>query len=195
MKRKTLFVFGAIVLVLAVASGSFAAGKWIITKSSQVKPGAISYKNLSANARKRLQGKPGRPGAAGTPSLLQFGGQVNHGQTQCIGVWGANHQGPCLGAAYASDNNSLVFGPMPAGLTIQSLSVVASAAPDVGPVVVTVLNNGAASSLTCTIAKATTTCADSTHSFVTGAGSFLEVQVTNDPSNTTNPRFIVNFTY
>jgi hypothetical protein len=193
MKRKALFVFGAIVLALAVASGGFAANKWIITKSSQVKPGAIGYKNLSAAAKKKLRGARGAPG---TPSLLQFGGQVNHGQTLCLGGWGANHQNACLGAAYASDNNSLVFGPMPAGLTIQNLTVMTSVAPDVGPVVVTVLSNGLATSLTCTIAKATTTCADSAHSFATAAGSFLEVRVANDPSNTVNnPRFIANFTY
>ncbi len=192
MKRKTLFVFGAIALVLAVTSGSLAANKWIITKSSQVKPGAISYKDISAAAKKKLRGQRGAPGSA---AIAQFGGQVGHGQTQCIGVWGAGHQNACLGAAYAGDTNSLVLGPMPAGLTIQNLSVIASAAPDVGPVTVTVLDNGVATTLTCTIAKAAAACSDSADSFSTAAGSFLEVRVANDPSNTVNPRFIASFTY
>lgn len=192
MKRKTLFVFGAIALVLAVTSGSLAATRYIITKSSQVKPGAIAYKNLSADAKAKLKGQPGVPG---TDALAQFGGQVNHGQTQCIGLSGGTH-GSCLGTAYASDTNALVFGPMPAGLTVQNLSVVTSAAPDVGPVAITVLSNGAATLLTCTIAKSTTTCTDSANSFSTVAGSFLEVRVTNDPSNTVvNPRFVATFTY
>jgi len=190
MKRKTLLVLGAIALVLAITSGGLAANRWIITKSSQVKPGAISYRNLSAAAKKRLQGKPG------TSALAQFGGQVNHGQTLCLGNWGSNKQGACLGAAYASDTNSLVFGPMPAGLTVRKLSVVVSTAPDVGPMIVTVLNNGAATSLTCTIAKATTNCADSADSFATAAGDFVEVRVANDPTNTVNnPRFVASFTY
>jgi len=190
MKQKTLIVLGAIALVLVVTSGALATSRWIITKSSQVKPGAISYKNLSAAAKKKLQGAPG------SRSILQFDGQVNHGQSLCLGAWGSTKQGVCLGAAYASDTNSLVFGPMPAGLTVKNLSAMTSAAPDVGPAVVTVLSNGAATAVTCTIAKATTSCSDNAHSFVTTAGSFLEVKVTNDPSNTVNnPRFVANFTY
>jgi hypothetical protein len=195
MKRKTLLVFGAIALVLAVTSGSFAANRWIITKSSQVKPGAIAYKNLSAAAKKRLRGQRGAPGTAGSAALAQFGGQVNHGQTLCLGVWGANDQSPCLGAAYAGDTKSLVFGPMPAGRTIRHLSVVVSTAPAVGPMVITVLDNGGATPLTCTIPITMTTCTDTAHSFSTAAGHFLEVRATNDPSNLLNSRFIVNFTY
>ncbi len=117
------------------------------------------------------------------------------GQTLCLGVWGANHQNPCLGAAFASDNNSLVFGPMPAGLSVQNLSVAASTAPTVGPLVITVLDNGAATSLTCTISTGMTTCTDSAHSFSTSGGDFLEVRVSNDPSNTGMTRFVVSFTY
>lgn len=210
MKRKTLLVFGAIALVLAVTSGALATNRWIITKSSQVKPGAIGYKNLSAAAKAKLRGATGAPGARGpagaagpkgaagapgTSALAQFGGAVAHGATVCLGFWGAIGQSPCLGAAYASDTKSLVFGPMPAGLTIQKLTAVASIAPDVGPLVITVLNNGASTPLTCTIPKAATTCTDIAHSFSTSAGSFLEVRVSNDPSNSVSPKFIVSFAY
>jgi hypothetical protein len=198
MKRKMLLVVGAIALVLAVTSGSLAANRWIIRKSSQVKPGAISYGNLSAAAKKKLQGKPGTPGtpgAPGTSALAQFAGQVNHGQTLCIATWGTSRPSACLGAAYASDTNALVFGPMPAGQPVGNLSAAASAAPNVGPVTITVLNNGVATAVTCTIAKSTTSCTDTAHSFSTAAGSFLEAKVTNDPSNTVSPRFVVSFTY
>src|SRR5205809_7245379 len=100
MKQKTVIVLGVIALVLAFTSGAFATSRWIITKSSQVKPGAISYNNLSKGAKKKLRGAPG------SRALLQFDGQVNHGQTWCLGAWGSTKQGVCLGAAYASDTNS-----------------------------------------------------------------------------------------
>jgi len=207
MKRKTLLVFGAIALVLAVTSGGLAANRWIITRSTQVKPGAISYKNLSRAAKKKLRGQRGQrgpagvrgvagpAGPAGTDALAQFGGSVHHGQTMCLAASAANTQGACLTSGYANDAKSIVFGPTPAGLTIQKLSAAASIAPNAGPVVVTVLNNGVATSLSCTIAKATTSCTDSAHSFTTAAGSFLQVRVSNDTTNAVNPRFAVTFAY
>ena len=189
MKRKALLVFGAIALVLVATAGGLAAGRYIITKSSQVKNGAIGYKDLSRGAKKKLRGHrgpPGQPGApggpagpsgppgpAGTDALEQFGGHVDPGQTMCIGVWGSNHQGPCLTSNYASDNNARVFGPMPAGLTIQNFSVGVSQAPNVGSMVITVLDNGAATAITCTIPKGSTSCSDGADSFLTSAGDFL----------------------
>jgi hypothetical protein len=201
MTRKALLVLGAIALVLAVTSGGVAASTWIITKSSQVKPGAIAYKNLAPGAKAKLRGPrgatgvPGGPGGPGTSALAQFGGLVNHGQTLCLGAWASSGQGPCLGAAYAADTHSLVYGPMPAGLTVQHLSAVAATAPNVGPMTITVLDNGGSTVLTCIIPKTATTCTDSAHSFSTAAGDFLEVRVTNDPANTVNSRFVVSFTY
>lgn len=215
MKRKTLVVLAAIALVLAITSSGFAAHKWIISRSSQVRPGVIGYKQLSRAAKKKLRGQRGPQGVPGTPggppgpsgppgpagqpgdgALAQFGGRVDHGQTQCLGVWGSNKQGPCLTTSYATDNSSRVFGPMPDGLTIQDLAVVVAPAPNVAPMVITVLDNGAATSLTCTIAKAATSCADSADSFVTTAGDFIELKVTNNVANTLpKPRFVASFSY
>lgn len=326
MNKKTLLVIGTIAFVLAAASSGLAASKWIITKPSQVKPGAIGYKNLSAKARKKLrghtgpagpQGTPGAPGTpggppgptgasgpigpigpigpsgpvgpagapgpsgpigpsgpaglsgpsgpvgpsgpagvsgpsgplgpagpagpsgpsgpagasgpsgppgpsgpvgpggstgpsgpsgpsgppgasgpAGTTALAQFGGQVSPGSTLCLAVWGANTQGSCLASGYAADTSFRVFGPMPSGRSIQDLTVVVSTAPNKAPVVVTVLDNGVATALTCSIAKSTTTCTDQAHSFLAAAGDFLEVRVANNASNTVaKPRFVASFMY
>ncbi len=53
MKKLTIAV--ALALVVAAASGSaFAAHKYLVTSSSQIKPGTISLANLSPAARKAL---------------------------------------------------------------------------------------------------------------------------------------------
>lgn len=215
MKGKMVAVLGAIALVLAITSGSLAARKWIITNSSQVRPGSIVFKSLSHAAKKKLRGQrgpagppgtpggpsgpsgpSGPPGPSGTSALAQFGGRVDHGQTQCLGIWGANKQGACLSSAFATDASFRVFGPMRDGMTIQDLSVVVAPAPDVASMVITVLDNGVATPLTCTIPKGNTSCSNDTDSFVTSAGDFIEVRVSNNASNTlSRPRFIVNFLY
>ncbi len=92
--KRTIYVFSAIALVLAVTSGAFAAGKYLITSSSQVKPGAISYGNLSAAATHRLAGQHGSPGAAGPkgdPGAA--GAQGPTGQTGPKGDTGATGLG------------------------------------------------------------------------------------------------------
>jgi hypothetical protein len=63
--KRSIVLLSAVALVLAMTTGAFAANKWIITKSSQVKPGAIGYGNLSAGAKKKLQGATGATGANG----------------------------------------------------------------------------------------------------------------------------------
>ena len=74
MKKLTIAV--ALALVVAAASGSaFAAHKYLVTSSSQIKPGTISLANLSPTARKALlsstnaarglQGAQGPAGATG----------------------------------------------------------------------------------------------------------------------------------
>src|SRR6476661_162476 len=70
--RRLTFVAYLAVLVLAFAGGAIGAGKYVITRSSQIKPGAIAYSNLSPAARRALQpkvttvtGKSGPPGPAG----------------------------------------------------------------------------------------------------------------------------------
>jgi hypothetical protein len=62
--KKTAGVI-AVLAALLLASGAVAAKKYMITSSSQIKPGAISYSNLSSSARDRLAGQPGVNGPAG----------------------------------------------------------------------------------------------------------------------------------
>lgn len=63
--KKGITLIAALVGVLAVTSGAFAAKKYFITSSSQIKPGAVSLSDLSPSARKALQGQQGVQGTAG----------------------------------------------------------------------------------------------------------------------------------
>jgi hypothetical protein len=63
--KRAVTSLAAIAVVLAATSGAFAAHKYLITSPAQVKPGTISYGNLSAAARHRLEGQDGSPGATG----------------------------------------------------------------------------------------------------------------------------------
>lgn len=63
--KTTGVILSAIALVLAITTGAVAANKWIITKSSQIKPGANGYGNLSATAKQRLAGAKDATGATG----------------------------------------------------------------------------------------------------------------------------------
>ena len=74
--KRTIAALAAIALVLGLSAGAVAAQKYVITSSSQIKPGTVSYGNLSAAAKKRLAGKrgpvgpqgaKGNTGAAGAP--------------------------------------------------------------------------------------------------------------------------------
>jgi hypothetical protein len=59
----------AVVAVLAISSGAIAARKYMITTSSQIKPGVIQLSNLSASVKNRLAGLHGKNGAAGQQGL------------------------------------------------------------------------------------------------------------------------------
>src|SRR5215831_15333453 len=74
VSMKKLMIAAAFALALAAASGAFAAHKYLVTSSKQIKPGTISLANLSPSARKALlshnsttgtQGPKGDTGAAG----------------------------------------------------------------------------------------------------------------------------------
>ena len=56
MKKSITLIVG-LIAVLAVTSGAFAAKKYLITSSSQIKNGVISYADLSPAARAKLQGQ------------------------------------------------------------------------------------------------------------------------------------------
>jgi len=63
--KKAITVIAALVAVLAVTSGAFAAKQYMITSSTQIKHGAISLSDLSKHARKMLHSKQGPKGATG----------------------------------------------------------------------------------------------------------------------------------
>lgn len=82
MKRFTAAT--AFVVLLMLAGGAVAAQRYLITSSSQIKPGAISYANLSPAARRALAGKTGPRGLQGPA-----------GPTGATGATGATgQQGP-----------------------------------------------------------------------------------------------------
>jgi Collagen triple helix repeat (20 copies) len=58
-------VVASVALAAATTSSAVAATHYLLTSTSQIKPGAISLGNLSRNARSALHGSTGPPGAAG----------------------------------------------------------------------------------------------------------------------------------
>ena len=63
--KKALTVLAALVAVLTITSGAFAAHHYLITSSSQIKDGTVALPDLSSGARKALQGQKGDTGANG----------------------------------------------------------------------------------------------------------------------------------
>jgi hypothetical protein len=63
--KKAVTLVAALVAVLAVTSGAFAAKQYMITSSHQIKHGAISLSDLSRHARKMLHGHAGPIGPQG----------------------------------------------------------------------------------------------------------------------------------
>src|SRR5262245_40121108 len=63
--KKVIAVIAVLVPVLAVTSGAFAAKKYVISSSSQIKNGVIKVSDLSPGAHKALRGEQGAKGDAG----------------------------------------------------------------------------------------------------------------------------------
>jgi NADPH-dependent ferric siderophore reductase len=84
--RKAITLIAAIIAVLAVTSGAFAAKQYMITSSKQIKKGAVSLSDLSYHARQVLHGKPGATGPAGPAGLV--GSQGPRGDTGATGAQG-----------------------------------------------------------------------------------------------------------
>ena len=63
--KKAITLIAALVAVLAVTSGAFAAKQYLIVSSKQIRHGAVSLSDLSHQARKVLQGKQDAAGPAG----------------------------------------------------------------------------------------------------------------------------------
>lgn len=95
MKNKAMMISAALALVATVAFAPVivsAASKYIISRSTQVKPGAISYGDISASARARLHGTVGTalgtPGPAGATGATGAAGAP--GSTGATGAAGTN---------------------------------------------------------------------------------------------------------
>ncbi len=100
---KRLIAFGcAVVLLLAVTAGAFGARKYLITSPRQIKPGAISLKNLSPAVRHVLvkrtgpRGKQGPRGATGATGPAGPTGST--GSTGATGATGAKGPAGATGA-------------------------------------------------------------------------------------------------
>ncbi len=73
--------------MLAITSGAFAADHYMITKSSQIKSGAVSLSDLSSHARKILEGNKGPAGAQGPKGDTGAAGAVgSKGDTGAAGA-------------------------------------------------------------------------------------------------------------
>ena len=87
--KKGITLIAALVAVLAVTSGAFAAANhYLITSSSQIKDGAVSAADLSPAARNALQGQAGNAGAAGPQGLRRAGSEGRHRRNWPAGVEG-----------------------------------------------------------------------------------------------------------
>jgi hypothetical protein len=94
--NRSVVVLVAAAVVLAGATGAFAAQKYLITSSSQIKSGAISYANLSAAAKTRLAGRRGARGPAGQPGVQGLKGDA--GAVGAPGLQGPKGDGGATGA-------------------------------------------------------------------------------------------------
>src|SRR5262252_5373993 len=81
--KKAITVIAVLVPVLAVTSGAFAAKKYVVTSSSQIKIGVVKLHDLSPGARKALRGQNGAKGEAGPA-----GPQGPKGDTGATGAQG-----------------------------------------------------------------------------------------------------------
>jgi hypothetical protein len=94
--KRSITVIAIAAVMLAATTGAFAARKYLITSSSQIKPGTISYANLSAAAKARLAGARGPAGSAGaTGPAGPPGPKGDAGATGATGAaGGTGAQGP-----------------------------------------------------------------------------------------------------
>lgn len=94
--KRTIIALGAIALALALAGGAWAGKKYLITSSSQVKPGSLTGKNIknhslglddfSTKAKDGLRGPRGRRGPQGNTGAT--GAQGPKGDTGSQGPKG-----------------------------------------------------------------------------------------------------------
>ena len=111
----------------------------------------------------------------------------------CLGAYGDGHAACTTATASGQFGKDAVIVPSNGG-TISHLQVQLDANAAGSGNKVTVLDNGSATALTCTVASGSSTCTDSTDSIAITAGHYLQVQVTN-LAGAANRRFQVSFRY
>ena len=97
--KKAVTVTAVLVAVLTVTSGAFAAKKYLVVSSSQIKDGAISLNDLSPAAHKALQTQQGPKGDTGATGATGAAGAAGAaGATGAQGPQGP--QGPAGVSGY-----------------------------------------------------------------------------------------------
>jgi Collagen triple helix repeat (20 copies) len=76
--KKAITLIAALVAVLAVTSGAFAAKQYMIVSSKQIKNGAIGLSDLSRHAHHALQGQQGPKGDTGATGATGPAGAAGH---------------------------------------------------------------------------------------------------------------------
>jgi hypothetical protein len=116
------------------------------------------------------------------------------GNNQCLVAYGKEDNSiACSNTTGApADDQELV--PHNGGTAAQLQVRLDANANGTGGAIVTLLVNGTASALTCTVAPGSRTCFDSTHSVILAAGDVMQVQVTYG-AGTGNRQFSVSYRY
>ena len=97
--KKGITLVGVLVAMLAITSGAFAAHRYLITSSSQIKDGVVSLSDLSPAARQALQGQNRGTSAAGPQGPV--GATGARGAEGPAGAAGApGRQGPAGASGY-----------------------------------------------------------------------------------------------
>jgi hypothetical protein len=117
------------------------------------------------------KGDKGDPGASTATVLRGFVSLVDPSQ-------GTSYSGP-FGTQNAADAADEVAQPALVAGTIDALRIDAIAPGNGGSVVATLLKNGAATDLTCTVAADATTCSDAAHTTTVTTGDTLALRVGN----------------
>jgi len=104
---------------------------------------------------------------------------ANATNNQCLGAFGNDHAACTTATASGQVGLDAVIVPS-GGATISKLQVQLDTNAAGSGNKVTVLDNGSATALTCTVASGTSTCTDSTDSVSITAGHYLQVKITNN---------------
>jgi hypothetical protein len=141
-------------------------------------------------------GPQGAQGSQGPPSLeiAMFGNENQNADSghDCLTYTNDNHGGACITtiSGFVTDPNELEFGPMPpGGVTISKL--LADTNGTATGQVVTVLDNGVATALTCTDSSGSS-CTNTTSTVTVPAGDFLQVEVSGGTASEWRVTFLVS---